>query len=74
MWNGAQGGRNRRNRDTGRHLGNPGSWDGGGDGIVGFDVYFGGKVNKPCGELDMGCKGGVRRLGECSHFLAQAQG
>lgn len=61
-------------RDTGRHLRNLGSWDDGSDGVVGFDMSYGGKVNKPCGGLDMGCKEGVGRLREGSHFLSPTTG
>lgn len=73
MWNGAQGGRRRGSRDTGRHLRNLGSWDDGGDGVVGFDMSCGSKVNKPCGGLDVSCKG-VGRLREGSHFLSPTTG
>lgn len=34
-------------RNTGRrHRGGLGSWEGPGDGALGFDVYFGGRVSK----------------------------
>lgn len=42
--------------------------------MLGSEMYFGGRVNEPCGGLDVGCKGGERRLRGGSHFLSPSTG
>lgn len=42
--------------------------------MLGFEMYFGDRVNKSCGGLDVGCKGEERRLRGGSHFLSRSTG